>query len=181
MLKETRERAGLSQEELAKVINCDRSTISRAESKDYAGTDIILGWSKACNAPELILWYCKSICPIGQAYCYEVLDSIDSSMPSVILTGVEELQEALAALERFGKLVRNRRCRAELSQVEQLEAEDLLQQFAHDISRYADIVKLSAAAMGFDLELGVKANDQKAINRGYIKKKSAMHLAVANY
>lgn len=179
MLKTARESAGLTQEELAELICCDRSTISRAETKGQAAPDVILGWGKACNAPELTFLYCKHICPIGQAYSYEMLDGIDKSMPAVIITGIEELKEGLDALESFGRLTRNKRHRHELSRQEQNEAEELLQQFVHDISRYTDIVKMSAARMGFDLEQGVRTNDQKALNRGYIKTKNRPSFAVA--
>jgi len=176
MLKVARERAGLTQEELAYLLKCDRSTLSRYELKGYAPADVVYLWAKACKSPELINWYCKRICPIGKAYSYEMLDRIDNSMPAVIFAGIEEFEEGLVALQTFRKLMQNKSHKDDLSKDSQEQAEECLQQFIHDISRFTAIAKMTAAVMGFDIELGVKKNDRKVRQRGYTKENSSSYV-----
>lgn len=180
MLKEARERAEMTQDMLADMIGCVRTTLSKYEAKDDAPYDVIKGYAEHCNAPELISWACKELCPIGQAYSYTRLNAIDYSLPAVILTGEEELKEALKALADLTKLMRNKGHRDDLVYDQQLKAEELLQQAMHDISRLTDIMKITLSKMGFDLAAGVKVNDLKAVKKGYIKKESAMRYAIAD-
>ena len=172
MLREARENAGLTQDELAYRLNCDRSTLSRYESKGYAPSDVIVQWSIECNSPELTFWYCRNLCSIGRTYSYNQLNAIDDSLPAVILTGIEEYEEALVALKKFRKLMQNKDHVDDLTRDEKSEAEEMLQQFIHDVSRYTDIAKIVTGKKGFDMSNGVKKNNEKVVLRGYIKENS---------
>jgi transcriptional regulator with XRE-family HTH domain len=176
MLKAAREKAGLTQEELAYRLKCDRSTLSRYELKKTAPSDVIVQWSLECNAPELTFWYCKHNCAIGQMYSYKPLNSVDLTLPAILFVGIEEYSEALGAMRRFRKLMQNKDNIEELNEESIEEAEQLIQQFVHDVSRLSDIMKISLAKRGFDMAEGVKESDKKMKLKGYIKENSSSYV-----
>jgi transcriptional regulator with XRE-family HTH domain len=173
--KVARKAVGLSIEEAAFRLYIAPRTLQNYEDKNTPPADVVLKMAKEYHRPELTNLYCRETCPIGQAYSYEVLENIDTSLPAVMIKLHTELEEAREVFNKALRLVVNKRERADFSDKEWSEFCEVIQDFL-DVEHVVEVLKLALGRM-IDVTQLVSQHNQKCRERGYTKRKTAMMAA----
>jgi len=98
VLKEARERAGLSQEKASRKLFIGRRTLHDYEKKDDAPRETILKMSEVYGDQGLPLRYCWEKCPIGRKYATPV---VTTDLAQMVLKLVKELNDVKAMRDRL--------------------------------------------------------------------------------
>lgn len=173
MYKNARKKAGLSIEEAAYKLNVATRTLSNYEcGQTVPPSEVVLAMSRVYGEPFVTQLYCKECCAIGKAYSYEVLNNVNLSLESVLISLQEELEEAIEVLPTLLKLVRNKRCKEDFNQEEWREVIRSLHEWL-DLEH--NIVCLKIAFNKFsDVSLFIQQHNSKCIQRNYVNKKRAL-------
>lgn len=117
--------------------------------------------------PFMTQRYCKYNCAIGQAYSYEILDSIDLSLSNVCLKLLEEHRESQEVLEETIMMIANKRTIEDFTDKEigklKFNIHELL-----DVEHTIEIFKIALNKF-FDMEDMIQEHNQKCIDHGYAK------------
>jgi len=70
------------------------------------------------KAPAITMLYCRRECAIGRAYCYEVLNNVDTSPTAILTKYRQENREANEAVENLAVLMLNKRGRQDCTEEE---------------------------------------------------------------
>lgn len=70
------------------------------------------------KAPAMTMLYCRRECAIGRAYCYEVLNNVDTSPTAILTKYRQENREANEAVENLAVLMLNKRGRQDCTEEE---------------------------------------------------------------
>lgn len=117
MYKAARKKCNLSIEEAAFKLNISSRTLINYEAGEtIPSADVVLAMSKLYKQPFLTQIYCRECCGIGRAYSYLVLDNINSSIESVLLSLQGEAAEAMEMLPDMLRLIRNKYTRLDFSE-----------------------------------------------------------------
>lgn len=99
LIRQERERRGLSQEQLARILHIDRSTISRIETGTQVAThDLLEEIVDALRSPRLRLEVLGGVIPCMY------LNNIDYHPLAVQQTAIKEMKEAIEELEKLNLL-----------------------------------------------------------------------------
>src|SRR3712207_2508329 len=109
MYKSARKKKELSIEEAAYKLHIANRTLSNYENyQTLPPPEVVLEMNRVYNNPNMTLIYCKRYCPIGKVFNYEILNNVNLSLESVLMSLEQELKEAEEALPRLIKIIRNR-------------------------------------------------------------------------
>ncbi len=164
VMREERERLGITQRELARVLNVDRAMISRWENG-------------VCAMPHDVA--CRAIHALGSnkmrtTYCFECginlltmpwLDRVDMHPMTVISVVVEELQEAIEALG--GLRLANKRTAADLDERDRQAMSSAGEQVVDLLSAINTLLSGWHEWYGFDIDAQAVKGYQKLFARGY--------------
>lgn len=172
MFRSAREIVGISQEAAAFQLHIGHRTLCDYEKhKTVPPPDVVLGMSRVYDKPEMTQVYCRQYCAIGQAYSYEILNSINSDVSSVLIKLMTELDEAKEALMKMMQLAINKKSRDDFNPEELAELIKYLDQFM-DVEHNFEVLKISVSSW-LDISEVVKYHNNKCMQKGYIKKEKA--------
>ena len=118
--------------------------------------------------PFLTQRYCKHNCAIGQAYSYDILDNIDTSLSSIALKLLEEHRESHEVLEETLMLIVNKRNKKDFTDKEinklKFNVHELL-----DVEHTIEIFKIALNNF-IDMKEMIQEHNQKCIDHGYIRR-----------
>lgn len=181
MYKEARELAGLSQAEAAFRVAIGTRTLSYYESLErMPAPDVVLRMAREYRNPNLTIRYCRE-CPIGEVYSYEYLDNIDKSIPAVTMKLVNELKEAVEAMDSIIEISVNKRNKQDFTEQEWTQFVQAIHELL-DVEHNIEIMKIALEGLTEEVDLVpelVRDHNQKCLDRGYIKKEKAPALAAA--
>jgi transcriptional regulator with XRE-family HTH domain len=164
VLREEREKLGITQRELARVLAVDRAMISRYETG-------------AAQMPHDLL--CRAVGALGSnklrtQACFECqinlltmpwLDQVDMHPMTVISVVVEELQEAIGALE--GLRLANKRTAADLDDADYKAMSHAGEQVVDLLSAINTLLSGWHEWYGFDIDAQAVKGYKKLFARGY--------------
>ncbi|WP_205739201.1 helix-turn-helix transcriptional regulator [Halocella sp. SP3-1] len=162
LIRQERERRGLSQEQLARTLHIDRSTISRIETGTQIAThDLLEEIISALRSPRLRLEI------LGGAIPCIHLNNVDYHPLAVQQTAIKEMKEAIEELESLNLI--NKIGPEDLSPEEQ---ENLLHKTMielQDVNICMDLI-LMALAERYDIDLNelYKLSEQKMKEKGHL-------------
>lgn len=164
IIREERERIGIKQHELARVLNVDRAMISRYENGvSDVPHDTLCRMVKALGSNKLRTQACYE-CKIN-LLTMPWLDRVDMHPMTVVSVVVEELEEAIEALEDLE--LANKRVAADLDKGD-------LESMSHAGEQVVDLLSAINTLLsgwhewyGFDLEQQAIKGYQKLFARGY--------------
>jgi len=130
VIRQSRERAGLTQQELADFagngrVNVTRSQTSAEERGAPASLARLRQYDRVFRDPWFHIRICNEVCPFNRDYAVPLLNAIDRHPATMLNAGEEELGEAVSAVARIMRLLRNKPDRRSLSGEDrrQLEAD----------------------------------------------------------
>lgn len=168
MYKEARHKAGLTQEEAAIRAHIGKRTLQKYEAGEcLPPPDVVLALAKEYKQPEMTQRYCRSYCAIGQALAYEVLESVDKSLPGVILKLVTKMKAADAALNRIMYLAIDKETKCDFAPEEWKEFSEAVQVFL-DLEHSIEILKEALWVLTDVTEL-IALHNRKCEQRGYMR------------
>ena len=163
---------------LGKLIGISHRTIEAYECGDQIPpADAALAISKATNAPLIVQEYCRHVCSIGQHMAYEVLDTVDKSLPAVILKLACKFKAADAALSKIMYLSINKTGRKDFTLEEWRDFDEAIQIF-FDIEHNIGVLK-EVLWQITDVSVLVAEHNQKCFDRGYCAKEKTARLEAA--
>lgn len=169
LIQEARERAGLTQRELAKHVFCAVSSIGYYETGRPVPLNTLAKMIDVLNAPELMMQACYE-CPVNP-YMVPWLNRVDSHPVVTKQVLLNELREAQEALENVD--LNNKRS------FEQLTTEDQ-DNLRHAIEQLMDCItgiymKFGVLKRNYGLKVEVAGNKhyEKCLERGYLTQQSA--------
>ena len=116
--------------------------------------------------PFLTQRYCKYNCAIGQAYSYEILDSVDLNLSNIALKLLEEHRESHDVLAETLVLITNKRSKLDFTEDEinklKLNVHELL-----DTEHTIEIFKIALNKF-IDMKEMIAEHNDKCIRRGYV-------------
>lgn len=119
LIKRARERAGLTQEPVARALHMSTSNYRRYENGELPlTTEIVVKLSKILNCPTLTMVWCRKGCDIGRLYCFDILNNVDLSPTAILSKYRQEEREAHAALDEMLDIVLNKRGAADCTDQE---------------------------------------------------------------
>lgn len=119
MYKEARKRAGLSIEEAAFQLHIAPRTLCKYEAGEtLPAPEVALAMGRIYNAPALTMLYCRRECAIGRAYCFELLNNVDTSPAAILTKYRQEDREANEAVEHLAMLMLNKHGRQDCTEEE---------------------------------------------------------------
>lgn len=166
LIKGVRERAGLTQEAVARALHMSTSNYRRYENGDLPLTTVIVvKLSRLLNAPELTMVWCRKGCDIGRQHCFEILNNVDLSPVAVLTKYRQEEQEAHEALSVMLETVLNKRGAADCTDEEMRRLRQATQEFL-DVEHVVETLKLRLCAF-LDVQKLVQEHNRKCRARGY--------------
>lgn len=166
MYREARKKCNLSIEEAAFRLNISSRTLINYESGDTTPSpDIALAMSRLYKQPFLTQIYCKECCGIGKAYSYSVLDNVNLSIESVLLSLQEEAVEAMEVLPDMLRLIRNKKSRYDFADSDWRWFVKGLQEWL-DLEHNIECLKISFNRFA-DMEKLIQEHNAKCIARHY--------------
>jgi transcriptional regulator with XRE-family HTH domain len=166
MYREARKKCSLSLEEAAFKLNISARTLSNYESGDTVpSADVVLAMSKLYRQPFLTQVYCRECCGIGRAYSYLVLDNVNSSIESVLLSLQGEAGEAMEMLPDMLKIIRNKYKRADFTEGDWLWFLKGIQEWL-DLEHNIECLKIAFNRFT-DVEYLIREHNEKCIERHY--------------
>lgn len=174
LIKGSRERAGLTQERVARALHMSTSNYRRYENGDLPlTTEIVVRLSKLLNAPGLTMVWCRKGCDIGRQHCFELLNNVDLSPVAVLAKYRQEEREAHEALDTMLETVLNKRGAADCTDEELRRLRDAAQEFL-DVEHVVETLKLRLWAF-LDVQKLVEEHNRKMLDKRYYDpKKSAL-------
>lgn len=119
MYKQARKQAGLSLEEAAFRLHVGVRTLCKYEAGEtLPSPEVALAMGQVYKAPAMTMLYCRRECAIGRAYCYEVLNNVDTSPTAILTKYRQENREANEAVENLAVLMLNKRGRQDCTEEE---------------------------------------------------------------
>lgn len=162
LIKQERERRGLSQEQLARILNIDRSTISRIETGTQVAThDLLEEIISALRSPRLRLEI------LGGAIPCIHLNNVDYHPLAVQQIALKEMREAIDELEKLNLL--NKIGPEDLTPEEQENLLNKTMMELQDVNNCMDLI-ITALSERYDIDLKelYKLNKQKMKDEGYL-------------
>lgn len=177
MYREARKQARLSIEEAAFQLHIAPRTLCKYEAGEtLPGPETALAMGQVYKAPALTMLYCRKECAIGRAYCYDVLNNVDTSPVAILTKYRQEAREAAEALERLAEIVLNKQGAQDCTEAELKE----LHRCAHemlDVEHVIETLKLRLWDF-MDVSELVRDHNLKCQKRRYVdEKKPDLELA----
>ena len=177
MYKDSRKQAGLTIEEAAFQLHIAPRTLCKYEAgENLPSPETALAMGRVYKAPAMTMLYCRKECAIGRAYCYEILNNVDTSPAAILTKYRQEEREAREALEHMAELMLNKHGRNDCSEVELRElwrwALEML-----DLEHVIETLKLRLWDF-MDVQKLILEHNLKVLNKRYADpKKPEMQLA----
>ena len=173
MYKIARKKVGLSIEEAAFKLNVANRTLSNYESGETVPSpEVALAMSREYKQPFITQLYCKECCAIGKAYSYEVLNNVNLTVESVLMSLQQELEEAIEVLPDLIRLVRNKRVREDFSEEEWDQVVKSLHEWL-DLEHNIECLKIAFNNFS-DVSPFIQQHNLKCVNRHYVDKKRVL-------
>lgn len=116
--------------------------------------------------PFLTQRYCKCNCAIGQAYSYEILDSVDMNLSNVALKLLEEHRESHQVLEETLILITNKKSKEDFTQEEMKKLKFNIHELL-DTEHTIEIFKIALNKF-INMKEMIAEHNQKCRDRGYV-------------
>lgn len=123
--------------------------------------------AKIYQEPFMTQRYCKYNCAIGQAYSYEILDSIDTNLSNIALKLLEEHRESHEVLEETLTLIVNKGTKKDFTKEEMNKLKFNIHELL-DTEHTIEIFKIALNKF-INMEDMIQEHNQKCIERGYAK------------
>ena len=166
LIADARKEAGLTQVELAKQMHMSLRSYQQLESgQRQLIASLALRLAQILRAPGLTMIYCRRSCPIGQAYCYDILNNVDLSPIAILAKYRQEAGEAQEALGNLTELLLNKTGAKDCSQQELAE----IRRWAHELLDLEHVIETLKLRLWDFLNVGdlVKEHNQKCFDRQY--------------
>ena len=110
LIKGARERAGLTQDPVARALHMSTSNYRRYENGDLQlTTEIVVKLSQILDCPTLTMVWCRKGCDIGRLYCFDILNNVDLNPTAILAKYRQEEREAHEALDVMLEIVLNKK------------------------------------------------------------------------
>ena len=110
LIKWARDRAGLTQDPVARALHMSTSNYRRYENGELSlNTELVVKLSKILSCPTLTMVWCRKGCDIGRLYCYEILNNVDLNPTAILAKYRQEEREAHEALDVMLEIVLNKK------------------------------------------------------------------------
>lgn len=162
LIRQERERRGLSQEQLARILHIDRSTISRIETGTQVAThDLLEEIISALRSPRLRLEILGGVIPCMY------LDRVDFHPLSVQQKAIEEMEEAIEELKKLNLM--NKIGPDDLTEAEKENLLHNTMMELQDVNICMDLILL-ALSERYDIDLNelYKLSEQKMKEKGHL-------------
>ncbi|QTL96526.1 helix-turn-helix domain-containing protein [Iocasia frigidifontis] len=162
LIRQERERRGLSQEQLARILHIDRSTISRIETNTQVAThDLLEEIVEALRSPKLRLEI------LGGAIPCMYLNNLDYHPLAIQQTAIKELKEAVQELESLNLL--NKLRPDDLTEREKDKMLNETMANLQDANACIDLVLMTLSEQ-YDISLAEleKISKKRMIEKGYM-------------
>ena len=169
ILKQARRKVGMTLREAGYRLGFSERHIRHLE----AGTrpidaNTIVRAADLYDAPHLTVHFCRYSCSIGERYCYEPLNAVDTSPVAILTKYRDEKREVDTVLGGLISAVLNKRDGEDLSPCEKTVFERAFQELL-DVEHVIEVLKLAAARF-IDVPGAIAKHNQKCIDSGYVKR-----------
>ena len=156
-LKKVRKSQNMTQLVLASRIGIDQSRISAYESGEEVPGDLVASMAKVLNSPRLSVAYAadKRIDVIN----IPSLTNVNEDVVNVLDVVMEEAEELILAGKKLKKLIRNKKCRADFTEIEM----DSILTYEEQIADMIPCIKLHFVRMAEVFDLDISRVEQKMI------------------
>lgn len=166
LIAEGRKEAGLTQAETARRMHLSLRAFQALEYEEQPITpQQALQLSRVLNRPELTMIYCRQNCPIGQAYCYDILNNVDLSPMAILTKYRQESREAQEALDELCDLMINKRGASDCTSGELAQ----IRRHAHELLDQEHVIESLKIRLWAFLDVGelVREHNQKCMDKQY--------------
>lgn len=177
MYRACRKMSNISTEEASNRLNIAPRTLGKYEAEGNPPPETVLEMSKIYREPWMTQRYCRDNCAIGQAYSYEVLNSVNTDPATVLIKLMTEIREAMPSLEKMMGLLINKNKTEDFTQQERVETEKCLGDWM-DVEHTFETLKISLGKW-FDFAVLVNRHNLKCQQRGYVNKEKSHPIGVA--
>lgn len=160
LIREERKRRGMTQEQLANMINKSRTTITKYENGQVIPHDELLDIIEALRSPRLRLEV------LGGALTSYYLDRVDLNPLATQQKAIEEMQEAIDALKRLNLI--NKIGPEDLTEEEREQLVNDTMMELQDVRICSNMIMISLSER-YDIDLMEveKLSQDKMISKGY--------------
>lgn len=145
----------------------ERTLINYESGSRIPGADVALRMADIYKAPDLTQQYCRKYCPIGQAFSYEILDNVNTDLPSIMMKLRSEMKEADNVLDEMQELGINKNSRGDFTDWEWKQLVKCIHEFM-DVEHNIEILKIALGKWS-DVSEIINQHNEKCIQRGYVK------------
>lgn len=166
LIAEARRDAGYSQPELARKMHLSVRAYQYLEYGERELTpEQAMHLSRILNRPELTMICCRKNCPIGQTYCYDILNNVDLSPMAILAKYRQEAKEAQEALDKLCELMINKLSASDCTSGEMAH----IRHNAHELLDLEHVIETLKLRLWDFLDVGelVQEHNQKCYDRRY--------------
>ncbi|SDL19490.1 helix-turn-helix domain-containing protein [Natronincola ferrireducens] len=171
MYRNARNSSGKSRAKAAEELYISERTLAKIESGEVTpAPEIAERMNEVYEVRHLSMWYCKEECPIGQKYCYEILDNVDLSPMAIFAKYRQEAKEAHEALDQLTELMLNKKDKNDCSQTEL----DEIRRCGHELLDLEHVIETFKLRLWdfLDVQQLIYEHNEKCQERGYVKKEN---------
>lgn len=171
MYRVARESSGLSRARAAEELYICERTLAKIEHGEITpAPEVADRMNEVYGLHHLSMWYCKNECPIGQKYCYEILDNVDLSPMAIFAKYRQESNEAYEALDMLTNLLLNKKDKHNCSEDELNE----IRRWGHELLDLEHVIETFKLRLWdfLDVKDLIKEHNEKCFKKGYVKKEN---------
>ncbi|MCF6464170.1 helix-turn-helix domain-containing protein [Clostridium sp. Cult1] len=169
-----RENKGLTRDNVASLLAVKGIEISTESLGCYErgvrdpSPGMVVELADLYKEPFLTQKYCKYCCAIGQAYSYEILDSVDLNLSNIALKLLEEHRESHEVLEETLVLITNKKTKEDFTETEIQRLKSNIHELL-DTEHTIEIFKIALNKF-IDMKEMIAEHNEKCRRRGYVRR-----------
>lgn len=171
MYLSARNEAGMSREAASMALFIGSTSLKDYEhGKTTPPPEVVMRMSQVYKKPEMTAKYCREECPIGQAYCFDILNNVDLSPVAILTKFMDEKAEIDGLLLKLMGIVLNKTCADDFTAEEMAEFKAAVLELL-DLEHVIETLKLQVWRFCDVGELVREHNEKCQAQRYYVKDK----------